>query len=233
MNLKNINMDSNQQVNDSVYNILKANIMSLNLKPGDRISEQVISNILNVSRTPVREAIIQLTKEGLVYVLPQRGTFISKISLEAVDNARFLRLCFELEVVQLVAEIIDDETIKILEDNINRQKEALSQELYDEMFRLDQELHRTISKVINREGAWETIVGISTHYIMARVLSLIGKISWEKAIQQHVALLDAFKAHDREKASEVIRNHLANLRVDENAIKAKYANYFLEQGEVR
>ncbi len=220
-------IDLQEQVGNSVYKILKANIVSLHLKPGDRISEQEVSKILSISRTPVREAIIQLAKEGLVYVLPQRGTFISRISLESVDNARFIRHCIEAEVIRIAAEIIDNKTIAALEDNIELQKQALNLERYDKMIDLDQEFHRTIFLVTNRVGTWDIIEDISTHYIMARVLSLIGHFSWDKAIQQHEKIIDALKEHNPEKAAEVVKNHLKNLRFDENLLKEKYPEYFV------
>lgn len=67
-----------ETVREYAYRVLYQNIMTLKLPPGTAMSEQELSGVLNVSRTPVREAFIRLAEKGLLEVLPQRGTFVSK-----------------------------------------------------------------------------------------------------------------------------------------------------------
>ena len=94
MNLVNISKHKNENNRAYTYRVLKENIMRLNLKPGESISEIELSEALDVSRTPVREAIVKLSEEKLVDVFPQRGSFVSKINLNLVEEAVFLReLC--------------------------------------------------------------------------------------------------------------------------------------------
>ena len=89
-----------KNVSETVYNILRRNIINLNLVPGSQISEKEISEKMNVSRTPVREAFIKLSKEALVSILPQKGTFVSKIDLSRVQEERFLRETIEFSVME-------------------------------------------------------------------------------------------------------------------------------------
>ncbi|MCJ7688520.1 MAG: GntR family transcriptional regulator [Clostridiaceae bacterium] len=110
-----------------VYQTIKENIVNLNIKPGNRISEKEISNLLNVSRTPVREAFIKLSKEGLLYVLPQRGTYISCIDLEKAEETRFIRESLERSVIKLAAENFPSELMTKLEENLKKQKEYIKE----------------------------------------------------------------------------------------------------------
>ena len=82
----------NETVREYAYRVLYENIMSLKLPPGTAMSEQELSGILNVSRTPVREAFIRLSQKGLLEILPQRGTFVSKIHTEQLAEFRFFRI---------------------------------------------------------------------------------------------------------------------------------------------
>ena len=79
---------------------LRHAIVTLKLRPGQSFSEQEVAQQLGVSRTPVREAFIKLADAGLVEVLPQRGTFVRKISVKAVKDARFVREAIELAVLR-------------------------------------------------------------------------------------------------------------------------------------
>src|SRR5690606_9977779 len=108
-----------------VYEIIKKNIINLNMPPGTRVSEKEISDLLNVSRTPVREAFIKLSKEGLIYVVPQKGSYISHIDLDAVEDARFIRECLEKAVMEIATENFPIKLIKELERNIDIQRQLL------------------------------------------------------------------------------------------------------------
>jgi DNA-binding GntR family transcriptional regulator len=86
-------------VQDRVYAALRKSIINLNLVPGTVISEKEISLRFQVSRTPVREALIHLSKEGLVQVIPQRGTMVSLIDPARVQQEFFLRECLETAIL--------------------------------------------------------------------------------------------------------------------------------------
>lgn len=94
----------NETVREYAYRVLYENIMSLKLPPGTAMSEQELSGILNVSRTPVREAFIRLSQKGLLEILPQRGTFVSKIHTEQLAEFRFFRVTLERAIVELACQ---------------------------------------------------------------------------------------------------------------------------------
>ena len=81
--------------------VLLYNIIHLELQPGTAVSENELSTTLSLSRTPVREALIELNRIGLVEILPQRGSYISKIDYNIVEESRFLRLVTENAILKL------------------------------------------------------------------------------------------------------------------------------------
>src|ERR671921_101679 len=88
----------------AIYGQIRQDIISLRLRPGTRLSENELALRFGTSRAPVREAIIRLAEEGLIEVLPQRGSFVTRISLSAMERARFVREALEVAVVRRAAE---------------------------------------------------------------------------------------------------------------------------------
>src|SRR5436190_15819605 len=91
----------------AVYDALREAIVTTELEPGRQISENEIADMLGVSRTPVREALARLRDDQLVQIVPQLGTFVSRISVAGVDDAQFLREALECSAVRLAAERVD------------------------------------------------------------------------------------------------------------------------------
>ena len=83
---------------DYAYRVLKDNIMTLNLKPGELLSEADLSEKLGISRTPIREVLMRLKNEHLIEVKPQTGTYISLIDANLIEEAMFMRYTLEKEV---------------------------------------------------------------------------------------------------------------------------------------
>lgn len=153
MELKNIERYKGESNRVYTYNVLKENIMQLNLKPGESISEVELSEALNVSRTPVREAIVKLEEKKLVAVFPQRGSFVSKINLSLVEEAIFLRELCEKKILEIACNDSNSEAlINKLEKNIEYQKISINynKNIY-EFFELDNQFHTLIFNHYNKK----------------------------------------------------------------------------------
>ena len=107
---------------DNIYDVLRTDILNLKLRPGMIFSIRDISEAYQVGRTPVRDALISLSKEGLITFLPQRGTMISKINYDKVLNERFLRTCVEEKVILEFMAVCDLKAITELEMSLDRQE---------------------------------------------------------------------------------------------------------------
>ena len=108
-----------------VYSILRDDIICLRLRPGTFFSIKDICEIYGVGRSPGRDALIRLAQEGLVTFLPQRGTMISTLDLERIDNERFIRRSIEENIMRDFVAIFSPSVILELEECIRDQKECL------------------------------------------------------------------------------------------------------------
>ncbi|MEI7250543.1 GntR family transcriptional regulator, partial [Pectobacterium versatile] len=117
-------INNNEPVNQQIYRVLRKDIVECNIPPGKLLSEKEISVRFDVSRQPVREAFIKLAEAGLVQIMPQRGTFVMKISEQRVADARFIRQALECAIVRRAAEMVTEEQLLTLEHNLRRQELA-------------------------------------------------------------------------------------------------------------
>lgn len=226
MNLELIKQRDGTSVGDYVYEVIKRNIINLNMSPGNRVSEQEISNLLNVSRTPVREAFIKLAKEGLLYALPQRGTYISYIDLGIVEDARFIRESLEKSVIKIATEKFPSELLDVLQENINTQKKLVEKKAYFAFLEMDEEFHKTIFEGCNKERTWSFIQQINAEHKRVRMLTFIADINWKDVINQHVQILESIRTHDEQMGQKIISNHIQKLIFEQVALKEKYPQYF-------
>jgi DNA-binding GntR family transcriptional regulator len=213
-------------IGDFTYKTLRDNIINWNLKPGTMMSEKEVSVALNVSRTPVREAFIKMSKEGLVDILPQRGTVVSKIDLKRVEEERYIRESLELSVFGIAVLEFPEEAIVILQENIQGQRKALEEDKQERFFTLDEEFHRIIFETCSKELCWEVIQNVSGHYKRMRVMTLWNDKSSHEILKQHELLLDCIRNHDVKAADKVLKKHLCKLKDEELEMKKKYPEFF-------
>lgn len=205
---------------------MKDNIINWNLKPGTMMSEKDISVQLNVSRTPVREAFIKLSKEGLVDILPQRGTVVSKIDLDRAEEERFIRENLELAVFDTNIEGFSKEICMQLKKNIKEQGKCVENNENERFFKLDEEFHETIFMICQKKLCWEVIQNVSGHYKRMRVMSLWNKASAVEIYDQHKMLLGCIENSNLHGAQEILKTHLCKLKDEELEMKEKYPEYF-------
>src|SRR5450631_2439139 len=107
-----------------IYSDLRAELVSLQRRPGEPVSEAEIALSYGVSRTPVREAILKLSDEGLLEIFPQSGSFVSRIPVGALPEAILIRKALETTTAQLAAERATASQILALHSILERQREA-------------------------------------------------------------------------------------------------------------
>lgn len=213
-------------VGEYVYETIKKNIISLIMIPGQQISEQEVSGLLNVSRTPVREAFIKLAKEGLLYVIPQKGTYISHIDLNVVEDIRFIRESLEKAVLGIATKTFPEKLVGVLKANIEKQKRLIKEKSYYEFLVLDDQFHKTIFAGCGRKGTWSFIEQINSEYNRVRMLTFVSDINWGDVVDQHIQILKSIVDKDVKMGQEVMGLHLKKLIFEQVELKEKYPDYF-------
>ncbi|CEI73315.1 MULTISPECIES: GntR family transcriptional regulator [Romboutsia] len=190
------------------YRILKDNIMSLELKPGELLSESDLSEKLNISRTPIREVLMKLKNEHLIEVKPQSGTYVSLMDSKIIDEAIFMRSTIEKEVLKEACEYFPEDLFIELEKNLFAQKLLCDIEGKEiEFHNLDKKFHRLIFLGCNKINIWDSIMNISTHYNRMRLLSEM-KTNRNKIISQHEEMLNIIKNKEVDKIDDYIQKHI-------------------------
>lgn len=217
----------NETNREYALRIIKQNIINIEIKPGSMVGEQELAQELNLSRTPVHEAFLELSKTRMVEILPQRGCRVSLIDPSMIEEARFMRLTLEAAIIELACERATEEDIKQLESNIKLQEFYLAEQDKSEMLRLDNEFHFSLYKICNMTQIYYMVNSMSIHFDRMRHLSLYS-IRELKIVGDHRRLLEALRQRDVEKCREEITKHLSRIQYDEAEIRELYPEYFVK-----
>lgn len=209
------------------YEALRASIISLQRTPGQRLSEAELARELGVSRTPVREAIIQLRAEGLVEVAPQLGSFVSKISLRNVREAQFAREALECAAIRVAAGRIDADAAVRLRQNLASQRAAQASADLEQFYRLDEAFHRELVATSGYPGISDLLDSSRAHLNRVRRLSLPVPDIMEELIDQHSAVVDALERKDADQAEAALRHHLRGVYRVLEPLRDAHPDYFV------
>jgi DNA-binding GntR family transcriptional regulator len=192
----------------TIYETIRTDIVRMRLRPGERLSENELGLRFRTSRTPVREAIVRLVDDGLIEVWPQRGTFVSRISLKAIKRARFVRSALELGIIREAAEHgLPEAVLMDAESAIAEQQEAGNDP--GRFTDADDKFHRTFANAIGYGDIWSIVENQKTQFDRIRFLSLPDVTPVDLLIGQHRAILDAVMARDADTAEKILRAHLS------------------------
>lgn len=215
-----------------IINRLRQAIIELKLEPGQPLSEKEIALLYGVSRQPVREAFIKLAEAGLVQVLPSRGTYVTKISVKSVLNARFVREAIECAVVREAALRIDAaglDQLSALIDAQERAAETLDNVAFTE---LDEAFHRAIADCLDCDYATRVVEAARTQTDRVRHLSLPEASPFPVLIQQHRAIVAALWKREPLAAEEAMRRHVREILSAIPRLAAEHPAYFEDQASL-
>lgn len=212
---------------DFAIRVLRDNIISLELEPGCMVSENELASEMGLSRTPVREALIELSKSGIVEIFPQHGSMVSKIDYSKVEEASFMRRVLEVAVVQEACEVATPADIRSLDDNLSLQDLYLAREDREKLLLADNEFHGELFRICKKNLCYQLMRGINAHFDRVRQLSL-SAVKNIRIVQDHHDILAAIREKRPDKAREAMGAHLTRFKVDRAAIREKYARFFAE-----
>ncbi len=204
-----LRVDGTGSIAEQVFRTLRSSIVTMRLTPATALSEQDIADRLKVSRQPVREAFIKLSEIGLLRVLPQRGTFVVKISAKAVTDARFVREAVECAIARRASEGIGKTQISDLRTILAEQRKAARDP--EAFFVLDEAFHRGLANAAECAYAWKVIEEAKAQMDRVRFLSLPDATPVDHLITQHQAILDAIAGGRSAAADQAMKDHLREI----------------------
>lgn len=191
-----------------IYERLRRAITTLAMLPSEALSEKELSLQLGVSRTPVREALIRLADEGLIDILPQRGSFVAPIRLKDVEEAQFIRESLEVAVVKRLAGHCSPSFLSELRENLARQERAVAQGDHDLFLDLDEAFHRSFCEEAGLSKSWRVIQSVKLQMDRVRYLSLPDPGHLNTLLAQHRTIFLAVEEGDVASAGKAMSTHL-------------------------
>ena len=211
---------------EEAYERLHADIISLRLPPGSKLSEVEIAKMYDVSRQPVREAFLRLGELNLLQIRPQRATLVKRISLQDLETTRFIRAAVEVEVIRRACQVASPEDLDLIKASLGPQKQAVEAADTKLMHELDYAFHRLICEAAGCLPAFRTIAENKAHTDRVCTLELSGDNGMTEILEDHTNIVEALTARDEEKAVLMTRKHLSRLDKTLSRASEKYSEYF-------
>jgi GntR family transcriptional regulator, rspAB operon transcriptional repressor len=200
------------RLNDSVYDVIKENILSQVFAPEQRLDINELSHQLEVSATPLKDALNRLAAEGLVEIIPRRGTYVTSLKPTEIAETFEVRKALEVLAVQLFLERALDIDLQEIANMISRLDEYASSQdrnaIYQEYVNVDRAMHRRIVELARNQRLLAAYEREHSHMYMARARYGTSEESLEQAQEEHRHLREAVLARNIPLAQEIIDKHI-------------------------
>lgn len=227
-----IERKENEPIGDYTVRVIEYNIINMFLPPGTFISEKRISDILNISRTPVREAFSRLEKINFIEVYPQKSTKVSLIDIDIIDETSFMRRILEKEIIKIVCDKRTDDDLKLLSDNILQYKKNIKDSDLYKLLNIDNNFHEILFLIAGKKLTYNTVKDFMKHLNRARIFNIIEMdtnktlINRNRTLKEHKTIFKAVKEKNPKKAVSIIETHLTHVNEDLEFLKSKFPDYF-------
>jgi DNA-binding GntR family transcriptional regulator len=199
------------RLSDKAYRRIRYKIITLELPPKTPIDEQALMQDLQLGRTPIREGLQRLAAEGLVFLAPRRGMFVSEISITDLQKVFELRLVLEGFSARLAAERATEAQLAAMEALIH-QLEETSDEDGRALMAVDEQFHELLYQAADNELLADTLrrLHAQSFRIWHLVLDRIGSV--RHAMEQHIAITRALQARDAGLAEALVQEHVSEFQ---------------------
>jgi len=210
-------MDTNAQPNsqnlhEAIFQKLRSLLVEGAITPGSKLNERELAESLNVSRTPIREAIKRLAADGLVELIANRGAIAVQLSQEDVINTFDVIAQLEAYSGELAAKNISDAALSELEALQYEMMASYARRDLSSYYKLNLRIHHLINQAANNPVLGQLFSQVNARIEALRFRSNQNGVKWEKAVEEHQEMIDALKAHDSERMRKIMIQHVVNKR---------------------
>ena len=220
-------IDPKRQAAPQVFESLREKIVALELEPGAVLGRNELAGMFGVSQTPVRDALIKLSEEGLVDIFPQHATVVSRIDIAQALQAHFLRRAIELEVAGTLAANPTDLLVAQLRAQIEIQSALANGDDYGRFIEADREFHRLMYVGAGVPDLFDLVRRRSGHVDRLRRLHLPAAGKAKAVVRDHKRIVEAIAAGDAEAARERVRAHLSGTLGQVEQLRAEHPDYVI------
>jgi DNA-binding GntR family transcriptional regulator len=211
----------------AIHAQLRHELVTLRLPPATRLSENELALRFGTSRAPVREALIRLADEGFIDILPQRGSFVSRISIGAMRRARFVREAIEISVVRQAA--ADGLSARVRADIDRAIADQIAARDDAERFTLaDDTFHRSLVEGIGISQLWSVLEREKAQFDRVRFLSLPHTTPVDVLVEQHKAIVAAIDARRPDAAADAMHAHMSEVLKITNTLVSRHPDLIVD-----
>ncbi|KMO87744.1 GntR family transcriptional regulator [Megasphaera cerevisiae DSM 20462] len=208
-----------------IKRVLTHNIVNIALQPGEKIVEKELCQFFQLSRTPIREAILELHKDHLIDIRPKRGTYVSYIDEKRVEEVRQLREVLEGEIAVQACRLLTNEQIDILRENVIVWQYYIEKQQERKIFELDKAFHAMLYTMCGKEYWNEIVQAVAPHFDRTTVLSFRCQPK-KHVLMDHKQLIEAIEKKDEQEACAAARRHLHRYHENIDMMKQRFPGYF-------
>lgn len=201
-------------IRDRVYKAIRSDVLSGRMISGQRIVEARLAQEIRTSRTPVREALHMLEREGLLDAVPRVGYRVKKIDLDEMEELCEMRVINETLAAQWAIDRISPRDLEALEENLIKAEEKVRSGDPTSFVEYDAEFHEILVRASGRQRLFELCQLLCRHMLRYRIESLHSEETALRAITGHHEILDRVKAKDKEGIASAIQKHLDWVRTE-------------------
>lgn len=208
MAARDINID-NTPLSEKIAETIRNNILKGVMKPGERLVEPKLSEMLGISRTPIREALRLLESEGFIEIIPRRGAVVTEITPKDVDDIFILKMKLESLAASLATGRMDDADLKRLHEIADKIRRG-SPKGYPQLVTWNAEFHNVFIHKCGNERLIKMLEGLQLQYKRATAYSFseLGRV--RSVDEEHDLIIKAFEDGDSEKAGKLVSEHVQN-----------------------
>lgn len=207
-------LSNTPDLSERAYQAIKESILSLQAKPGEILSTGRLAEQLNISRTPVREALLRLEIDGLVTLLPQKGAVVTGICTEDIIEIYEMRIVLESYATKLAATKLTDAELENLRQIMQKAQQAFDRGEKKLASNIARELHDILIAAVDNRRLRIMLDDLESHYKRIRLFSVLIPGRLEISFQQHQVILVALEARDPNRAERAMADHLLSVRED-------------------
>ncbi len=189
-----------------VYSALRCMAMTYRLPPGQRLNEGALARDLNVSRTPLREALHRLASEGLIVAVPGRGFQARPLDVKEVFDLYEARLAVESAIVELASERANPDSLDAIDAYLDESVREHETAPIERLVQLDEGFHERVAALTGNGELVRMLRSINARIHFFRWVDMHGRR--DNTQSEHRALIAAMRARDRDRAREVVRAHI-------------------------
>lgn len=195
---------------DEIYQILEKEIIDLDIKPGQALSENTLCNRFSVSRTPIRSVLQRLQLNGLVTITPYKGTVVTLLDFDIINQIIYQRIAVETMVLRDFVNSCGPMDIEHIRHNINTMHALLAQPSFEinVFYQIDSLLHEIWFRSTRKMYLWECFQKAQCHYSRFRMLDIVEAKNFSEILHEHEEILALVENKNIDAIEPLMKKHL-------------------------